>query len=87
MKKKLASILLVTAMAVCIVASLSGCGNKQLFDTTYTFETAIIRLPNDTVVEGKVQSWTDFGDGDQLQIKIDGKTYLVHSSDVCLVSK
>ena len=29
---------------------------------------------------------TDFEDGDQLQIRIDGKTYLVHSSNVVLIS-
>ena len=38
------------------------------------------------VVEGKVSSWTDYEDGDQLQVKINGKTYLVHSSNVVLIS-
>ena len=41
---------------------------------------------NGEVVEGKVSSWTDFEDGDQIQVKIDGKTYLVHSSNVVLIS-
>ena len=64
---------------------LAGC-NKQLVDLTYSYEYAIIALPNGEIVEGKVSSWTDFEDGDQLQIKIDGKTYLVHSSNVVLIS-
>jgi len=68
------------------VLLLAGC-NKQLVDLTYSYEYAIIALPNGEVVEGKVTSWTDFEDGDQLQIKIDGKTYLVHSSNVVLISE
>lgn len=65
---------------------LSGC-NKQMIDTTYKFDRAIIYLPDGTVVDGKVQSWTDFEDGDQIQVKIDGKTYLVHSSNVVLIDE
>ena len=64
---------------------LAGC-NKQMVDLTYSYEYAIIGLPNGEVVEGKVTSWTDFEDGDQIQVKIDGKTYLVHSSNVVLIS-
>ena len=64
---------------------LSGC-NKQVFDTTYKFDRAIIELRNGTIVEGKVQSWTDFEDGDQIQVKIDGVTYLVHSSNIDLIT-
>lgn len=56
------------------------------FDTTYTFETAIIMLPNGEIIEGKVESWGDYADGDQIQVKIDGKTYLVHSSNTCLIA-
>ena len=36
-----------------------------------------------TIVEGKLNSWDDY-EGDQLQVKIDGVTYLVHSSNVVL---
>ena len=64
---------------------LSGC-NKQMIDTTYKFDRAIIQLPDGTVIDGKVQSWTDFEDGDQIQVKIDGVTYLVHSSDIALIN-
>lgn len=58
-----------------------------MFDTTYAFNYAIIRLQNNNVIEGRVQSWKDFEDGDQLQIKIDGVTYLVHSINCTLISK
>lgn len=69
-----------------VVALLVGCGNKDVFDTVYTFDEAIIRLPDGTVISGEVQSWKDY-EGDQLQIKIDGVTYLVHSSQVVLIAE
>ena len=82
--KKFAVIALTAVLLIGAVV-LAGC-NKQLVDMTYSYEYAIIGLPNGEVVEGKVSSWTDYEDGDQLQVKIDGKTYLVHSSNVVLIS-
>ena len=82
--KKIIAIILAVVLAVSI-AVLAGC-NKQMVDLTYSYEYAIIGLPNGETVEGKVSSWTDYEDGDQLQVKIDGKTYLVHSSNVVLIS-
>ena len=82
--KKYIAIVLAAVLLVGILI-LAGC-NKQLVDLTYSYEYAIIALPNGEIVEGKVSSWTDFEDGDQIQVKIDGKTYLVHSSNVVLIS-
>ena len=83
MKKAIALLLAVIVILGAMV--LAGC-NKQMVDLTYSYEYAIIGLPNGEVVEGKVSSWTDYEDGDQLQVKINGKTYLVHSSNVVLIS-
>lgn len=80
--KKLAIIV----SAIILAMSLSAC-NKQVVDLTYSYERAIISLPNGEIVDGKVQSWTDYADGDQIQVKIDGVTYLVHASQVVLISK
>ena len=82
--KKIITMLL-AIIAILSITLLSGC-NKQIMDLTYSYEYAIIGLPNGEVVEGKVSSWTDYEDGDQLQVKINGKTYLVHSSNVVLIS-
>lgn len=73
--------------ALIMLLALSACGNRQLIDTTYTFNKAIISLPDGTVVEGKVTSWKDYKDGDQIQVVIDGTTYLLHASNVALVSE
>ena len=80
--KKLAIIV----SSIILAVSLAAC-NKQVVDLTYSFERAIISLPNGEIVEGKVQSWTDFEDGDQIQVKIDGVTYLLHASQIVLISE
>ena len=83
--KKIISLVIIACFIVVVIFTMSAC-NKQLIDITYSYERAIIELPNGEVVDGKVQSWTDYEDGDQLQVKIDGKQYLVHSSNVVLIS-
>lgn len=80
-KKTLAFILVIFIM----VSLLVGC-NRQIIDTTYHFDRAIVSLPNGEVIEGKLTSWRDY-DGDQIQVKINDKTYLVHSSNVVLISE
>ena len=82
MKKKF-----IIAVLVASCLTLGGCGNKNLFDTVYNYDYAIIQLPNGEIIEGKVEKWTDYEDGDQLQIIIDGVIYLVHSNNVSLMKK
>lgn len=80
--KKIICVLLILVMTLSLVA----CGNRQTFDVTYTFDRAIIELPNGEIVDGKITSWRDY-EGDQIQVKIDGTTYLVHSADVVLIAE
>ena len=77
---KLNKILLAGMMALMLTAC-----NKQVVDFTYSYEYAIIKLPDNTIVEGKVQSWKDY-EGEQLQIVIDGNTYLVNSINVVMMT-
>lgn len=79
-------IIIASILALVLVLTIVSCGNKQWFDTTYHFDSAIVYLPNGDIVKGKVESWSDYEDGDQIQVKIDGKTYLVHSTNVVLIS-
>lgn len=81
--KKFVIVMLAAVMLLVICA---GC-NKQIFDTTFAYERAVLSLPDGTVIEGKVQSWTDYAEGDQIQVKIDGKQYLVHSMNVVLIAE
>ena len=80
MKKILAIVLVLILML-----TFTAC-NKQMVDLTYSYERAILSLPNGEIIEGRVSSWTDFEDGDQIQVRIDGKTYLVHSRNIVLIS-
>ena len=62
-------------------------GNRSLIDTKYRFDRAVIRLPNGEVVDGKITSWLDYSDSDAVQITVDGKTYLTHYTNVCLIEE
>ena len=83
---KHAVIMLAMALMLAMAGLLSGC-NRQVVDLTYSYERAIICLPNGEIIEGKVQSWKDYENSDQLQVKINGKQYLVHSDNVVLISE
>lgn len=82
MKRK---ILAAFAVFIAVMSLLLVSCNKQVFDTTYSYDRAILSLPNGEVIDGKVTSWTDFEDGDQIQVKINGVSYLVHSSNIVLI--
>ena len=84
--KKWITIVLAVMLVTCVALITVGC-NKQVVDLTYSYEYAILSLPNGEIVEGKVSSWTDYEDGDQIQVKIAGKVYLVHSSNIVLISE
>lgn len=79
MKKCIAVFLATIAMAV-----LCGC-NRQMIDLTYSYDYAQIKMPDGTIVEGKLDSWRDY-DGEQVQVVIDGVTYLVSSMNLVMVS-
>lgn len=86
LKKFLLTIALIVLVILGLIFLTSKIYNKQIVDLTYSYDYAIILMPDGTVVKGKVQSWTDFEDGDQIQVKIDGKVYLTHSMNVVLIS-
>lgn len=84
MKKKL--IVLAITIIILLTTVLVGC-NKQLIDTKFSFKYAVIAVGDGTVIKGEVSSWLDFENSDQIQVTIDGVTYLVHSSNATLMSK
>lgn len=81
--KKIIAVVLVLIFAI----FLSGC-NKQIIDLTYNYNYGTIYSSGgDIIAQGKVQSWTDYEDGDQLQVKIDGVMYLTHANNVVLEAR
>lgn len=63
---------------------MSGCGNKDMFDTVYTYNYAIMELPDGRIIEGDVEQWRDY-EGDVLQVKMDGTVYYIHAENIVLM--
>lgn len=75
-------------MIMLVLVTMVSCGNKDMFDTVYTYDYAIIAFPDGTSKKVEIKQWTDYEDGDQIQIKAtDGTIYLVHSSNCVLVKE
>lgn len=81
MKRAIAIILIAV-----LVVMLAGC-NYKVVDLTYKFDKAILSLPDGTVVSGKLNNWKDYEDCDQVQVVIDGVTYLAHQNNVVLIKE
>ena len=83
--KRFACILLVVVVLAAAVL-FSGC-NQTFADLTYKYDYAWIELPGGDVIEGPVQSWTDYEDGDQIQVKINGVIYLTDTTRCVMAQK
>lgn len=84
MKKKILAAL-IAGFAMMMVGCTSN-GGYDIFDTTWTYERAVMKLPNGEVIDGRVQNWRDY-EGDVVQVKIDGNTYYVHMENIVLISE
>ena len=82
MKKGLL-ILLITGTVM-----LTGCGNRQILDTKWTFTKAKISIGNE-MIEVNVKSWKDYDNGDtSVQVvATDGTVYLTDKKNVLLMGK
>lgn len=80
MKKKLLLISLLLSSILLI-----GC-NKQILDTTWKFDKAIIVI-GDNQIEVDIDSWSDYDDT-TIQIKDkDGKVYLTDSKNILMIKE
>lgn len=79
----------IIALMVCIVMVFTMCGfNYQMFDFVYSFDYALVAMPNGECEKIAIQTWTDYEDGEQLQITAkDGTVYLVSSFNCVLVKE
>jgi major membrane immunogen (membrane-anchored lipoprotein) len=78
---------IILLVLVCVLlATLVGCGNKQIFDVTYNFKYAYVTWEDGTSEKKEIKSWTDYEDGDSIQVTFaDGSgTYLFHASNCTL---
>ena len=84
--RPLLAVLVAATLTVAVSLACVGC-NKNILDTSYTFEKAIVYIGGEWR-EVEVKKLTDFEDGDQIQIETkDGYVYLVHSTNITLIHK
>lgn len=89
MTKNKATIILVAIIVVFLILFILyvdlRIGNRQIIDTAQRFDHAMIKLADGEIVEGMVDSWRDYENSDQIQVTINGITYLIHSMNVTLI--
>jgi hypothetical protein len=71
-------ILLVPILLLC------GC-NKQIIDLDYSYDKVVCNY-NGTNFELKIDKWKDY-EGEQLQVKSNGKTYLLSANNCYLIGE
>lgn len=84
--RRVFALILLFAVVAGFALLLSSC-NRTIIDTTYKFAWAVLKLPSGDIVIGEVDAWRDFQDGDQIQVKINGITYLTHACNVTLMTE
>lgn len=87
MKTRIIKVISLVLVLVAASVAMTGCGNRDMWDTTYTFNQAQIKLPDGSVVSGQVDRWKDYVDSDMIQVTIDGKTYLTFISNVVMIAE
>lgn len=85
MKKKFITMMAIAAIFAGITSYLVTSCNYQVVDLTYGYNYAYIQLQNGEVIEGRVEAWRDYDDGEQLQVQINGVTYLTSSYNCTLI--
>lgn len=75
--------ILVAAIAFGAVTFQTFNGNRTLIDTKFYYDYAIVQLADGSVIEGKVDTWRDY-EGEQIQVTINGETWLVHSANISM---
>lgn len=81
---KILTLSAILSVLAIILVICTGC-NKTIFDTTYTFNKANIYL-NGEWKTINIKEWTDYDDGEQLQIvDTDGHVYLTSSYNCTLI--
>ena len=81
-------IVIVMIMAIVFAFTLTGCGNRDMFDTVYTYDYAIVNFPDGTSEKIEIKQWRDYEDGEQIQITAkNGNVYLINSVNCVLVQE
>lgn len=78
----------ITMAVLLMLCTLTACGNYDMFDTEYRFDKAIVEFPGGEVREIEIKQWTDYENGEQLQIiDKEGNVYVVNSVNCVLIKE
>lgn len=84
--KNFITILAIIILAIMCLFGLTGC-NKQVFDFEYTYNKAICIIGGEKK-EIEIKKWTDYEDGEQIQIiDKEGNVYLASSMNCTLIKE
>lgn len=76
---------MVVAFVIVILLMVTAC-NRDVFDTNYEFDYAIVKMPDGSVENIEINKWRDY-DGEQIQIiASDGNIYLVSMNNCVLIN-
>ena len=85
--KRIIALICAVALMLTILVLCCSCGNMDMFDTNYTYDRAIVEFPGGDVKTLTIKQWTDYEDGEQIQIITpDGTVYLVSSFNCILIN-
>lgn len=83
--RRVFALILLFAVVAGFCVLLTSCNQTILYDLKYDW--AELRTVSGELVIGQVDAWKDFQDGDQIQVKINGITYLTHACNVTLMTE
>ena len=83
--RRVFALILLFAVVAGFCVLLTSCNQTILYDVKYDW--AELRTVSGELVIGQVDAWKDFQDGDQIQVKINGITYLTHACNVTLMTE
>lgn len=83
MAKRIGLIFILITMAV----TLCSCGNRDHWDTVWKYDTVMVRLSDGSVIMGECQNWRDYENSDMMQVKVNDKVYLIHSTNCTLIAE
>lgn len=84
MNKTVLEMILLIIIGIVMIFSLTGC-NYQMIDLDYDYDEIICNYDGNKF-ELEIDKWTDY-EGEQLQVKSNGKTYLLSANKCYMIKK
>lgn len=73
-------------LAMLLIFCLTGCGNDESDVNTNTSMSAIVKLPDGSIVTGEVEDSMRWSES-SVEVKIDGVIYNIHSLNVAFIKE